>query len=102
MAAGAGPNTLALSRIPNADETRYFPAVVPPGLLLDGDADIGIATEALAQYDELLALPCYRWTHSVVVPPGHPLLPSAGSCVPEAGRSGSEGSAVAADGQGLA
>jgi LysR family cys regulon transcriptional activator len=46
-------------------------------LLLDGDADIGIATEALAQYDELLALPCYRWTHSVVVPPGHPLAQDA-------------------------
>ncbi len=42
-------------------------------LLLDGEADIGIATEALAQYPELLALPCYRWTHLVVVPPGHPL-----------------------------
>jgi LysR family cys regulon transcriptional activator len=43
-------------------------------LLLDGEADIGIATEALAQYDQLVTLPCYRWTHSVVVPTGHPLL----------------------------
>lgn len=43
-------------------------------LLLDGEADVGIATEALAQYPELVALPCYRWTHSVVVPPEHPLL----------------------------
>ena len=43
-------------------------------LLLDGEADIGIATEALAQYDQLVTLPCYRWTHSVVVPAGHPLL----------------------------
>ena len=43
-------------------------------LLLDGEADVGIATEALAQYPELVALPCYRWTHSVVVPPDHPLL----------------------------
>ena len=42
-------------------------------MLLDGQADIGIATEALAQYSDLLALPCYRWTHTVVVPPGHPL-----------------------------
>jgi len=42
-------------------------------LLLDGEADIGVATEALAQYGELTALPCYRWTHSVVVPPEHPL-----------------------------
>jgi LysR family transcriptional regulator, cys regulon transcriptional activator len=43
-------------------------------MLLDGEADIAIATEALAQYPQLVALPCYRWTHSVVVPPGHPLV----------------------------
>jgi LysR family cys regulon transcriptional activator len=43
-------------------------------MLLDGDADVGIATEALADYPQLVALPCYRWTHSVVVPHGHPLL----------------------------
>ncbi len=43
-------------------------------MLLSGEADIGIATEALAQYDQLVTLPCYRWTHAIVVPPGHPLL----------------------------
>jgi len=43
-------------------------------MLLAGEADVGIATEALAQYNELVALPCYRWTHSVIVPPGHALL----------------------------
>ncbi|UUX95907.1 CysB family HTH-type transcriptional regulator [Aquabacterium sp. J223] len=42
-------------------------------MLRHGEADIGVATEALARYDDLVALPCYRWTHSVVVPPGHPL-----------------------------
>ena len=42
-------------------------------LLLDGEADVGIATEALAQYEDLVALPCYRWTHTVVTPPNHPL-----------------------------
>ena len=42
-------------------------------MLLEGQADIGIATEALAHYSELLALPCYRWTHTIVVPPGHAL-----------------------------
>jgi LysR family cys regulon transcriptional activator len=42
-------------------------------MLLSGEADIGIATEALASYTELVALPCYRWTHSVVTPHGHPL-----------------------------
>ncbi|MFT4192430.1 MAG: CysB family HTH-type transcriptional regulator [Comamonas sp.] len=46
-------------------------------MLISGEADVGIATEALAQYDELLALPCYRWTHSVVVPAGHALLDQA-------------------------
>ena len=43
-------------------------------MLLSGEADIGVATEALADYSQLLTLPCYRWTHSIVVPPGHPLL----------------------------
>jgi LysR family cys regulon transcriptional activator len=43
-------------------------------MLIEGEADLGIATEALAQYESLVALPCYRWTHSVVVPPGHELL----------------------------
>ena len=43
-------------------------------MLISGQADIGIATEALATYDALVALPCFRWTHSVIVPPGHALL----------------------------
>ena len=47
-------------------------------MLLSGEADIGVATEALAQYEQLVALPCYRWTHSIVVPPGHDLLSIGG------------------------
>ncbi len=46
-------------------------------LLLDGEADVGIATEALAQYPDLVALPCYRWTHSVITPLDHPLVREA-------------------------
>jgi LysR family cys regulon transcriptional activator len=42
-------------------------------MLRSGEADIGIATEALAEFEDLIALPCYRWTHSVVVPKAHPL-----------------------------
>ncbi|MEI7843821.1 MAG: HTH-type transcriptional regulator CysB [Gallionellaceae bacterium] len=42
--------------------------------ILSGEADIGIATESLALYDELVTLPCYEWHHCVVVPPKHPLL----------------------------
>lgn len=47
-------------------------------MLLSGEADIGVATEALADYHQLVTLPCYRWTHSIVVPPGHPLLEQEG------------------------
>lgn len=43
-------------------------------MLLSGEADIGVATEALAGYEQLVTLPCYRWSHSIVVPPHHPLL----------------------------
>ena len=46
-------------------------------MLISGEADIGIATEALATYDALVALPCFRWTHSEIVPPGHALLDGA-------------------------
>ena len=46
-------------------------------LLLAGVADIGVATEALASYPGLVALPCYQWTHCVVVPVGHTLAVQA-------------------------
>ncbi|HHH48586.1 MAG TPA: CysB family HTH-type transcriptional regulator [Gammaproteobacteria bacterium] len=39
-----------------------------------GEADLAIATEAVASREGLIALPCYRWHHDVLVPPGHPLL----------------------------
>jgi LysR family cys regulon transcriptional activator len=42
--------------------------------VLSGEANIGIATESLALYDELVTLPCYEWHHCVVAPPKHPLL----------------------------
>ena len=42
-------------------------------MLLDDVAEIGLATEALAEYDELVTLPCYEWHHVMVVPAQHPL-----------------------------
>jgi LysR family cys regulon transcriptional activator len=36
-------------------------------------ADIGIATESLAAYSDLITLPCYEWQHMLVLPQGHPL-----------------------------
>lgn len=41
--------------------------------LLAGEADIGIATESLAQAPELVTFPMYAWEHAVVVPADHPL-----------------------------
>jgi LysR family cys regulon transcriptional activator len=42
-------------------------------MLVDGAADIGLATESLAEHAELITLPCYDWQHVIVVPAGHPL-----------------------------
>ncbi len=43
-------------------------------LVLNGEADLAIATESLEHYPELRKLPCYQWNRSVIVPDGHPLL----------------------------
>ena len=51
-------------------------------LLLSGEADVGIATEALASYQDLVALPTYRWTHCLIVPPDHPLAGDAAKGLP--------------------
>jgi len=43
-------------------------------MVIDGEADVAIATEALDDYSELVTVPCYSWHHCVVVPDGHPLI----------------------------
>jgi LysR family transcriptional regulator, cys regulon transcriptional activator len=42
-------------------------------MVLDGQADIGIATEAIGDNPDIAAFPYYSWHHGVVVPAGHPL-----------------------------
>ena len=42
-------------------------------MVVDGEADLAIATEALDDPSQLVAIPCYRWHHCVVVPKGHAL-----------------------------
>ena len=42
-------------------------------MLIDEVAEIGIATESLADYPDLITLPCYEWQHMVVMPAGHAL-----------------------------
>ena len=42
--------------------------------VISGKADVGIATEGLTQFKELISFPCYEWSHVLVVSEGHPLL----------------------------
>ena len=42
-------------------------------MVIDEVAEIGIATESLAAYTELVTLPCYQWQHMLVMPTDHPL-----------------------------
>lgn len=43
-------------------------------LVVSGEADIGIATESIAEHENLAALPCYTWNRCVLVPQGHLLI----------------------------
>jgi len=42
-------------------------------MLIEEVAEIGMATESLAGYADLVTLPCYEWQHVLVLPVGHPL-----------------------------
>ncbi|MBL8437461.1 MAG: HTH-type transcriptional regulator CysB [Zoogloeaceae bacterium] len=42
--------------------------------VLSGEADIAIATEAIAENENLVMLPCYQWNRSVIAPKDHPIL----------------------------
>ena len=46
-------------------------------LIMSGNADIAIATEALVLFHELAAIPCHSWERVVITAPGHPLLKQA-------------------------
>ncbi|HET7597713.1 MAG TPA: CysB family HTH-type transcriptional regulator [Burkholderiales bacterium] len=42
-------------------------------LMLSGEAEIAIITEAYEEYSDLVTLPCYQWHRCVITPHGHPL-----------------------------
>ena len=46
-------------------------------MLIDEVAEIGIATESLVNYPDLITLPCYEWQHMLVLPTAHPLASKA-------------------------
>jgi len=43
-------------------------------MVASGEADVGIATEALTSFDNLVAMPCYEWNRCVIAPKDHPIL----------------------------
>jgi LysR family cys regulon transcriptional activator len=43
-------------------------------MVLEEVAEIGIATESLGEYPDLVTLPCYEWQHVLVLPQSHPLV----------------------------
>ena len=42
-------------------------------MLINDVAEIGMATESLSKYEELVTLPVYEWEHVLVLPADHPL-----------------------------
>jgi LysR family transcriptional regulator, cys regulon transcriptional activator len=46
-------------------------------MVLRDEADIAIATEAIAEVEGLVSVPCFTWQHLAIVPPGHPLIAEA-------------------------
>lgn len=46
-------------------------------MLIEEVAEIGMATESLSNYEELVTLPCYSWQHMLVLPASHPLAQRA-------------------------
>ncbi|MGM9489240.1 CysB family HTH-type transcriptional regulator [Ideonella sp. YS5] len=69
-----GPVAMLRKRFPKVQVSLHqgTPEQVAQMLLAD-TADIGLATESLADYDELVTLPCYEWQHVIVVSADHPL-----------------------------
>ncbi|HRD33686.1 MAG TPA: HTH-type transcriptional regulator CysB [Rhodocyclaceae bacterium] len=45
-------------------------------MTLAGEADLAIATEAIADFDDLVMLPCHQWNRCVIASQRHPILAS--------------------------
>ena len=41
--------------------------------IVNGDADVGIATESISLHDKIFCIPCYSWNRIIVMPKSHPL-----------------------------
>jgi LysR family cys regulon transcriptional activator len=69
-----GPVAEFRKRFPNVTIRLHQGHPEEIGRMVTNDvADVGIATEALAQVETVLALPCYSWQHVAVFPTNHAL-----------------------------
>ena len=41
--------------------------------IVNGAADVGIATESIGLHDKIFCIPCYSWNRIIVMPKAHPL-----------------------------
>src|ERR1700749_670278 len=58
-----------------AEFKKRFPKVNPTQvaeMVIHDQADLAIATEAIANHKELVSLPCFQWHHIAVMQPDHP------------------------------
>lgn len=55
-------------------------------MVLSGEADIAIATEAIAEFDDLVTLPCHQWNRCIVAPLRHPILQASPLTLEEIAR----------------
>ena len=69
-----GPVSQLRRRFPNVNISLHqgSPSQVAR-MVREEVADLGLATEALDKFDDLVSLPCYDWQHALVMPVDHPL-----------------------------
>jgi len=69
-----GPVAHLRQRFPNVNISLHQGAPREVArMVIEEVADLGLATEALEDSEQLVSLPCYDWQHALVMPAGHPL-----------------------------
>ena len=69
-----GPVAQLRQRFPNVNISLHQGAPREVArMVIEEVADLGLATEALDDNEQLVSLPCYDWQHALVMPAGHPL-----------------------------
>ncbi|HET7867929.1 MAG TPA: CysB family HTH-type transcriptional regulator [Burkholderiaceae bacterium] len=70
-----GPVAALRKRYPKVTVSLHQGTPEQVGRMLREDvAEVGLATESLSRFDDLVSLPCYEWRHMVVLQAQHPLV----------------------------